>query len=59
MNHTTGTFLPLPDTHTSIKEHFDQYISKEGTIIIKLIKTGQGDPRVRMPSLAIKGEISS
>ncbi|MFK9092395.1 hypothetical protein [Bacillus salipaludis] len=59
LNHSTGTYLPLPDSHTAIKDHLDQYISKEGAIIIKLIKTGQGDPLVRMPTLAIKGEISS
>ncbi|MFZ7946623.1 hypothetical protein ACO1D1_24265 [Neobacillus sp. 19] len=59
LNHTTGTFLPLPDSHTTIKEQLDQYISEDGTITIKLIKTGQGDPLVRMPALAIKGGISS
>ncbi|CAH2713288.1 hypothetical protein BACCIP111895_00423 [Neobacillus rhizosphaerae] len=59
LNHKTGTFLPLPKSHTTIKEHLDQYISEDGAIIIKLIKAGQGDPLVRMPELSIKGEINS
>ncbi|WHY88055.1 hypothetical protein QNH39_09520 [Neobacillus novalis] len=58
LNHSNGTFLPLTNSHTTIKEHLDEFISKDGVITIKLIKTGQGDPHVRMPALSIKGEIS-
>ncbi|MCM3767951.1 hypothetical protein [Neobacillus niacini] len=58
-NQATGEFLPLPDMKTAITEQLEQYISNEGEIVIKLIKTGQGDPRVRMPALSIKGEINS
>ncbi|MFF2449852.1 hypothetical protein ACFVSW_22680 [Neobacillus sp. NPDC058068] len=59
LNHSNGTFLPLTNSPTTIKEHLDEFVSKDGVITIKLIKTGQGDPRVRMPALSIKGEISS
>jgi hypothetical protein len=56
-NQVTGEFLPLPDMKTSLTDKLEQYISTEGAVVIKMIKTGQGDPRVRMPSLSIKGEI--
>ncbi|ETI66931.1 hypothetical protein [Neobacillus vireti] len=58
LNHSNGTFLPLTNSPAVIKEHLDEFISKDGVITIKLIKTGQGDPHVRMPALSIKGEIS-
>jgi uncharacterized membrane protein YhaH (DUF805 family) len=56
-NNQTGEYMPLPDMKTTITAQLEQYISNEGIIVIKLIKTGQGDPRVRMPVLSIKGEI--
>ena len=58
LNHKTGKFEDLSNTHTSVKEHLDQIISPEGTIVVKLNKSGQNDPRVKLPSLTVKGEIN-
>ena len=34
------------------------FISKEGELLIKLVKNAQGNPQVQLPAITIKGEVS-
>lgn len=58
LNHKSGQYIPLSNNHTLIQKDVDQFISSEGTILIKMVKSGQGDPEIKMPSLSLKGEIN-
>ncbi|MEH7106936.1 hypothetical protein [Bacillus sp. JJ1764] len=57
LNQTTGDFIPIDNTKVVFKENLNQYISPQGTITIKLLKTGQGNPTVTLPTVIVKGEI--
>ncbi len=57
LNQNSGEFMPLKDAKSSFKENLGQFISKDGTITIKMIKSGKGDPAVILPGVTVKGEM--
>ncbi len=58
MNQKTGKFTPLSKQKTTINQQLDQYVSPEGKITIKLVKAGQGETQIKLPSVLLKGEIN-
>ncbi|RHW36439.1 hypothetical protein D1B31_17125 [Neobacillus notoginsengisoli] len=55
INAETGESIKLTDKTTKFTDKPGRFITKDGLIKIKLEKTGQNDPFVRMPSVTIKG----
>lgn len=64
LNKETGEELPLilnQNQRTyklSNKENANQYVSKGGEIVLKLLKEANGDQYVQLPSITIKGEVT-
>ncbi|WP_409275641.1 hypothetical protein V1499_09255 [Neobacillus sp. SCS-31] len=51
----SGEFMSLESPVTSITDRPERFVSANGEVTIRLDKTGQGDPAVRLPSVTIKG----
>ncbi|WP_053366165.1 hypothetical protein [Bacillus sp. FJAT-27245] len=56
---TSGEFTSLASPVTSIADRPERFISSDGKIRIRIEKTGQSAPSVRLPSVTIKGAVEN
>lgn len=61
-NQETGEYLAINHDQRNVKldssNNIQQYVSKEGEILLKLLKNANSDQNVQLPKITIKGEVT-